>query len=214
MVTFILVRHGYSAFNKTRKFSGQCDVPLDEIGHLQAADTAKYILSNYGIDTIVSSDLSRALDTAKPIADALGLPIKLDEDLRELNTGDWTGLTFEEVAARYPESFALYCDNVGYARPDGGESYEELIARAARAMVCIAAENEGKTVLVSTHGGFIRCLRCALLGVALDEVKNVPHVANASVSVCEYENGEGRFTLVGYKDHLTNGTTEFRVSVV
>lgn len=214
MVRFIIIRHGYSAFNKARAFTGQYDAPLDEIGYKQAEDTARYVLANYQIDKIVSSDLSRAVDTARPVAKALGLPIERERELRELDTGAWTGLTFEEVAARYPDTFATFCENVGYSHPDGGESYAQLIERAARIMARLAAENEGKTVLVVTHGGFVRCLMCALENVSLDDVKTVPHVANASITVVEYENGKGTPTLVGYKDHLQGGATEFRVTVV
>lgn len=214
MVRFIIIRHGYSAFNKSRTFSGQYDVPLDEVGHRQARDAAEYILKNYRIDAIVSSDLSRAVDTAKPVADALSLPIVLDRELRELDTGKWTGLTFEEIQKRYPDTFTLYCNNVGYGHPDGGESYGQLIERSARAMARLAEKYEEKTVLVATHGGFIRCLRCALLGVSLDEVKDIPHVPNASITVAEYEKGKGTITLVGYADYLRDGVTEFRVTVV
>lgn len=212
MVTFIILRHGYSLFNKESRFSGQYNVDLDELGLRQAQDTAAYVLKNYKIDKIYSSDLQRALDTVEPIAKALGMPVEKSVKLRELDVGAWEGKTFEEVKSQYPEAFELYKTNVGIARPTDGESYAELIKRSADEMERLAKENEGKTVLVSTHGGFIRCLRCAWNNIPLEEVKNVPHVANASVSVAKYERGVGKFLILGYNEHLQDKVTEFKVN--
>ena len=69
MVKFIIVRHGYSVFNKERRFTGHVDAPLDERGIEQAKRNAEYVIANYKIDCIYSSDLSRAYHTVKPIAD-------------------------------------------------------------------------------------------------------------------------------------------------
>ena len=72
----------------------------------------------------------------------------------------------------------------------------------------IAAENEGKTVIVGTHGGIVRALRVAWMGLPLSKMQEVPHVPNSSVTVVDYENGRAEFSLVGYNDHLTEKASE------
>ena len=212
MVKFVIIRHGYSVYNKERRFTGQCDVDLDSAGLEQAQDTAKYVVENYAIDKIYSSDLKRAVDTATPIAKALNLPINTLKGLREIDVGDWEGLTFEQVRELYPKEFEHYITDVGNAYCVGGESYADLVKRANETMRRLAKENDGKTLLVSTHGGFIRCLRCAWLNLSLGEIKNIPHVGNASVTVVEFDGESANFTLIGYDGHIKNKVSESRVS--
>ena len=208
MVTFLIVRHGYSMGNKEKRFSGQMDVALDEIGLRQARSIAEYVLANFQIDVVYASDLRRAVDTVKPVAEQLHLPVKTSKSLREVDVGDWQGKLITDVEREYPESFALYKENPGLSHFDGGESYAELQQRVVRAFEKIAADNDGKTVLVGTHGGVIRTLRAAWTGTPLEKIKDIAHVPNASVTVAVYENG--RFTLenVGYCDYLSDKTTE------
>lgn len=211
-VRFVIIRHGYSQFNRSHRFSGQYDVPLDEIGIRQARSTAEYVLKNYKIDAIYSSDLSRAYETARPVAEALDMPIITSRALRELDVGKWECKTAEEIMAEYPESLSRYKENCGSARCDGGESYVELWERSVAEMDRIAAENMGKTVLVATHGGVIRCLRCAWRGIPPEELYKLPHVPNASVTVAESEGGVVRLLQEGYCGHLEDKTTELAIN--
>jgi probable phosphoglycerate mutase len=208
MVRFVIVRHGYSVTNKVKMFAGHLDAELDEIGVSQAQYLKNYICSNYHIDAIYSSDLKRAVDTVRPIADELGLEIKTEAGIRELDVGEWKGLLTTEVAERFPESYAVFLKDVGNAHPEGGESYSELAERTDEAFKRIAAENEGRTVLVATHGGVIRVLRCLWDGYCVTHAQVLPHVANASVSVAEYDNGRFRFVSVGYTGHLNDNVSQ------
>ena len=132
MVKFVIIRHGYSVSNKERMFAGQMDVKLDELGYSQAEDTAKYILENYKIDAVYSSDLCRAVDTAKPLAAALGLPVITFKELREIWAGCWEGMYISEVKEKYPEGFAKWANDVGNARCGDGETTAELIERGRK----------------------------------------------------------------------------------
>ncbi len=208
MVTFIIIRHGYSLGNKEKRFSGQMDVPLDEAGRSQAISTADYILKNFQVDSIYSSDLSRAYETVKPIADALGLEVSKYKELREVDVGDWQGKLIEDVKIEYPDSFARYKENPGLSRFDGGEGYADMMQRGRLAFEKIAAENEGKTVVVGTHGGVIRTLRAAWDNVPLDKIKEIPHVPNGSITVAEYANNSVKWLRIGYDEHLAVKTTE------
>lgn len=215
MVKFVIVRHGYSIYNKARKFTGQLDIPLDEIGLEQAKSTAGYVLENYKIDAIYSSDLIRAIDTAKPVADALGMPINTDRNLREINAGCWQGRDIEDLKVEYPEAFRKWVTDVGLARCGDGESSEEMSVRCEAVFRKIAKENEGKTVFVATHGGVVRAIRCVWMGIPLSEMKNVSHVSNSSVTVAEYDNetDTAKLTLIGYDEHLKDKVTEFTIAV-
>ena len=214
MVTFIIVRHGFSQFNQERKFTGQMDIPLTAAGLEQALQTAEYVLKTYSIDAVYSSDLCRAVDTAKPIAEALGLPIRTSKSLREMNLGVWQGMGFDEVKEKFPEKYAIHRENVGESRPTGGENYAELTERALNELHRIALENDGKTVLIATHGGLVRALRCAWLSIPLSEMKNVSHVTNASVTVAEYDAATrtAKLPIIGYDNHLGNKATEWKLS--
>ncbi len=208
MVRFIIIRHGYSQGNKEKSFSGQMDVPLDEAGFAQAKSTAEYVLKNYVVDSVYSSDLCRAVDTVKPIADALGKEVVTCKGLREVDVGDWEGMLIADVAEKYPESFASYKQTPGLARFDGGESFQEAADRTMGTMEKIAAENEGKTVVIGTHGGIVRSLQVLWSGLPMSRMQEVPMAPNSSVTVVDYENGHAEFLLVGYNEHLTEKASE------
>lgn len=204
MVKFIIVRHGYSIFNKEKRFTGQIDVPLDERGIEQAKRNAQYLLDNYKIDCIYSSDLSRAYNTVKPVAEALGLPIIPSKDLRELYIGEWEGRSIAEIRKEDPEALAFYRKRIPESCTPGGETRLQLRERITHAMAEIAAANDGKTVLIGSHGGAIRALCCAWQGYAIEEIDCVPDLGNASITVVNYDQKTDRaeFERYGYTDHL------------
>jgi len=209
MVTFIIIRHGYSQFNKEKRFTGQLNIPLDEIGISQAEATAKYVLENFNIDAIYSSDLNRAYNTAKPIADALKLPIITQKNLREINLGYWQGKTPVQVQEEFPETYKIHTETPGLTIFDGGESYMEARKRAAKAISEIAEENDGKTVVVAAHGGIIRSLLWEWN--QLGDVSETVNIPNASVTVVNYDKGKVDFLLSGYDKHLDVKTPEIKV---
>ena len=208
MTKLILIRHGFSCGNKEKKFSGQLDVSLDEIGYLQAEEISQYVINNFKVDTIYSSDLSRACDTVTPLAKALNLPVHTLKELREVDVGEWQGMLIEEVKEKYPESFNLYKAKPGVAQFDGGESYKLMLDRVNPAIEKIVKENDGKTVVIGTHGGVIRVLRSAWQNIPLENIETIPHVPNASVTVVEFIDDNPNLRLIGFNDYLSNRTTE------
>lgn len=209
MVKFVIVRHGFSKGNKEKRFSGQLDLPLDNAGLKQAESIAKYVCQNFNIDAIYSSDLIRAYDTAKPCADALGLEISTLKELREVNVGALTGVLIEEVKVRFKEAFENYRQNPGTAQFPEGESYGDMLKRALSAVEKIAAENDGKTVLIATHGGVIRSLMAHWSALPLERLSEMPLVPNASVSVAQYLDADNvTLTQIGYTDHLEDKASE------
>jgi broad specificity phosphatase PhoE len=189
MVNILLVRHAFSITNKAGCFTGRLDVPLDDIGRSQAILLSEYLRSNYKIDAIYSSDLSRVIDTVKPLSDFLGININLDPLLRETNIGRWQGKTVSEIACVEPELVEEMKKEPYYFRFPEGECESEVYQRAIASLSKIVSENEGKTVVIATHGGIIRSLLRKFLNVPPDKTDLIPLVNNASVTVIEYESG-------------------------
>lgn len=205
MTKIIIARHGYSKFNDEGRFSGQFDVELTALGEIQAKETAEYVVKNFSIDKIYSSDLVRAYKTAQIVSTQLDIPVIIDKNLRELDVGKWQGLDITQVRKLYT-SAKVYYENIGRCEPDGGEKFVDFIKRCESVFGKIATENPNKTVFVSTHGGVIRALKSALEKVDIDQVKNVPRVSNSSISIVEYQNGQGKMVVYGYDEHLKTKT--------
>lgn len=208
MTKFILVRHGQSQANLDESFAGHYNAPLTEYGHAQARATAKYVAEHYRIDAIYSSDLIRAYDTGKPASELLGIEIIPEKGLREIFEGKWSGEKFLEIARKYPEDFRVWRNDIGHARCTDGESTEELLARVRATLERIALENDGRTVLVTTHATPIRVMQTYAETGSLDAMQNIPWVTNASVSELEYDGGVWRVTRVSYDEHLGELKTE------
>lgn len=208
MTNFIIARHGHSEYNRSGTFTGQTDVALTELGIKQAELTAAYVCAEYKIDAVYSSDLSRAVNTAQPIADRLGLQIVKDSRLREIFGGLWENNKISELPELYPEDYSLYRAVPGLARCTGGESFSELQTRALEGMLDIASANDGKTVFVATHGGTLRALTSLWMGYPLERLHETPRSSNASITEVVYREGEFKVTRYALEDHLGEYATE------
>lgn len=163
----VLVRHGATANNAERRFTGQADVALSELGRRQAEALAA-ALADETFDLIVSSDLARARQTAELIAARHHARPRLDPDLREVDVGAWEGQVYAEVAAREGALLERWeSDPDTPPAPGGGESFAQLRDRAARAVARAQMECPAGSVLCVTHGGLIGVLLCHLLGIPL-----------------------------------------------
>lgn len=160
--TLYLVRHGETDYNKKHFVQGQAQIPLNEQGRFQAKEAAK----KFGvkkIDVMYSSDLIRATETAKIIAQEHKLEVILTEAFRERFFGRWQHQSGknppDEINKLLKAFYALTPDEQWHKKPfDDYESNEELIGRAFTKLRAIASEYIGKTVMVVTHGGVIRIL--------------------------------------------------------
>ena len=170
MTTLLLVRHGETDWNADGRLQGHTDRPLNDFGRLQAQRLAAG-LEDEELEAIYSSDLSRARETAEIVGGRLGLPVVLEPDLREKDWGTWEGLTPAER------------DRVELS----GESTQAHQERMLRALRRIAERHPGDgRILVVTHGGSMRRVQTAAMGMAL------PVVENCGRWLCAYENGSFR----------------------
>jgi len=170
VTTLLLVRHGETDWNAEGRLQGHTDRPLSDYGRRQARRLAEE-LEGEGLEAIYSSDLARAHETAEIVGERLGLPISLEPALREKDWGSWEGLD------------AVERDRVEFV----GESTEAHQERMLRALRRIAELHPGNgRVLVVTHGGSMRRVQTAAMGMAL------PVVENCGRWLCACENGEFR----------------------
>lgn len=202
MTTLILERHAESMANLACVFAGQSYHDLTPKGRQQAELTACHIAAHYPIDMIIASDLSRTRQTAASVSKKTGLAVHTDPELREILAGDWEGVTFDRLAELYPEKYDRWVHDIGNAGCPGGESAADLSRRILAALTRIAEENDGKTVLVVTHATPIRSAVCAFRGKPVSEMKDIPWVSNASLTVVEYENGHWNLVKTDENEHL------------
>ena len=167
----LVLRHGQSEWNADGRWQGQADPPLSDLGEEQARDAAER-LRGVEFAGVASSDLQRARRTAEILAEALGLDIAVDPALREIDVGDWTGLTRAEIEAQWPGELAAWSEGRSES-PLGGETRTHLVQRARAALTRLAAGVEpGDRLLVVTHGALIRHLDRAL-GLRPDSLGNL-----------------------------------------
>ena len=184
MTIILLARHGQSDWNASRRWQGHADRPLTEKGHEQARALAAR-LEHIELDAVYSSDLQRAADTAAEVARTQGFEVVELPQLREVDVGSWSGLTRAEAEERFPEGFARW--RVGFPGWDDGESYEAMTERVLDAVLGIARTHEGGRVLVVSHGGPIRAIHAAALGLDVHTYRRLrPVEPNARLSAVCY----------------------------
>ncbi len=184
----IVWRHGRTPWNAEKRFQGQTDVALDDIGVAQAARAAE-TLALLAPQRIVSSDLSRALATAQALGDLVSIDVVTDPDLRETHAGQWEGLTRDEIEERFPGEMERWAADPD-SRPGGGENRREVAERMAAAIGRALAETEEDgTLVVATHGGAARAAIGSLLELPPEHWAALGVLANCAWSVLEENRG-------------------------
>jgi glucosyl-3-phosphoglycerate phosphatase len=185
-----LVRHGETEWNATKRAQGQADVPLNEAGRLQAQVAAAQ-LDGVNLAGVYSSDLSRAIDTAEPIARAHGLEVVTDQAFREIDQGEWEGLGLEEIRARWPD---LWGPARHYVQRPGGESPEQVQKRALEGMARVVERHKG-TVAIVSHGGTIRWIVADALGYNLEGSARIRGLSNGGAVAMDATLNNGHLEL-------------------
>ncbi|GLY01481.1 MULTISPECIES: histidine phosphatase family protein [Actinoplanes] len=176
MTRLIVWRHGNTDWNAVGRFQGQTDIGLNDRGRRQAAEAAA-LLARKKPDALVSSDLSRAADTAAALAALTGLTVRHDERLRERSFGRWQGLTAQEVAEQSPEEYSLWKAGREVVGVDV-ESADDLSKRVSEGLQDAARQAPGGTIVVATHGGAARYGVAQLLGWPAEQVRTLRGLQN------------------------------------
>ncbi|WP_371481898.1 bifunctional RNase H/acid phosphatase [Kitasatospora sp. NBC_00315] len=202
--TFVLLRHGETALTPEKRFSGSggSDPELSERGRWQAERAAEAMAARGSVQAVVSSPMRRTRQTAETVAARLGLDVRIEEGLRELDFGDWEGLTFAEARERHPADLDAWLGSAK-AKPTGGsESFTTLTHRVGVARDKILARYVGRTVLVVSHVSPIKTLVRLALGAPPDALYRMELSAAAVSAVQYYTDGNASLRLLNDTSHL------------
>lgn len=195
-----LLRHGRTEFNAAGRMQGHLDTQLTDEGRAQAAAAAP-LLAGFPFDRIITSDLSRAHDTAVTVAGATGLPVSVDKRLRETHLGEWQGRTVTEIEQSDPGAIASWRSDPRWS-PPGGESRVDVVARSLPVIEELDAEYAGdpeeRSVLLVAHGGMIAGLVCGLLHLPQSAWPVIGGMGNAKWAVVARRDDHPRWRLSGY----------------
>lgn len=159
--TITLVRHGETSWNALGKFQGCNDIELSNEGIQQAQYLSKRFVNNF--DHIYTSPLKRARQTAEIICQGSNTTLMVASDLREINFGDWEGLTREEIEANFPEKFIEWRnDEINGPMCGGDLSLKKASIRSEKAILEIAKKHQGENIIIVAHGGIIKA---GLIGI-------------------------------------------------
>ena len=200
----LLVRHGQTDWNIARRFQGQSDIPLNKVGQKQAMTLANR-LSKQPIDAIYSSDLQRAMETSKVITQMSVCKPELRSDprLREINFGDWEGLTYNEIKEKYHDVLVARENDVYKNAPTNGETLEQLTIRVQSMIDELYAKHKDQTVLVVAHGGVLQILLCLALKLNPTMYWQF-HLSTASLSEIAFYPDGAMLNLLNDTSHLSN----------
>ncbi len=200
----VFIRPGETDWNLTGRWQGWLAIPLNELGRQQVQRLAGFV-RNIGLSVLYSSDNRRAVDTAEILTQMLGFAPIYDERLRERHIGHWQGLILPEVRGWYPEEYsAMIADLDNYRIPGGGESLNDVRARALEALKDILANGEAMdgspSIAIVTHTTALRTMLAELVPDA--DLTNTNFGNSSVTSVMRNDDGSWKLTAANDTGHL------------
>ena len=174
-LTVLLIRHGETALNAEARFRGRCDVELNDRGRRQAEALARGLPRSFPIGHIYSSPLKRCLETARPLATALGLAVVAEPRLIDLDYGEWQGRLIAEVAAQFPQDYAAWLAGDLSFRFPGGELLGAPAERLRSFIDDAIERHQGEVVATVTHNVLCQMATCLLLDKPPESFQSVRH---------------------------------------
>jgi len=169
--TLYLIRHGETEGSHERRYKGTLDVPLSALGAKQAEATGLYMKQKgYEPGIIFSSPLSRALRSAELVAGHFGLTTQTVEGLRERDFGAWEGMSFDEIAEKWPEAFSSWAHDPLKFSPLDGESTLEVRDRVVPVVEKLLHSSKAESIAIVAHGGVNRVILCHYTGMPLENI--------------------------------------------
>lgn len=204
MTTVYLIRHAEAEGNIYRRFHGHFDAYVTPNGYTQL-DCLRRRFISIKLDAIYTSDLIRAKETAKAVLGEKQIPFKIVPELREIFGGDWEDRPWGEFHITTPEECRTWDSEFHNHRCPGGESVKELYDRAVSTVLKIVRENSGKSIVIVSHGAFIRCFMTYALGNGVSDIEKTGWVDNTAVSLFEFdEKLTPKIIYTGDTTHLTD----------
>ncbi|WP_328627998.1 bifunctional RNase H/acid phosphatase [Streptomyces sp. NBC_00353] len=202
--TFVLLRHGETALTPEKRFSGSggSDPELSAAGRHQAERVAESLAARGTIQEIISSPLRRCRETAATVGARLGLPVQIEDGLRETDFGAWEGLTFAEVRERYGPDLDAWLASTRTPPTGGGESFAEVARRVSATRDRLTTRHAGRTVLLVTHVTPIKTLARLALGAPPESLFRMELSAASLSAVAYYADGNASLRLLNDTSHL------------
>lgn len=163
MTRIVLIRHGQTEWNKVDRFRGRADLELNEAGASQAEALACR-LASWPIAAVYSSPSRRAMQTARPVAQRLGIEVRPDNDLIDIDFGSWQGLSLEEAAAKDGALCKQWIDNPHLVKFPHGESLGDVRSRVDSLLRRVLVEHPQQTVALVSHKVVCKVLVCSIIG--------------------------------------------------
>lgn len=203
----LAIRHGETAWNVDTRIQGHLDIPLNETGQWQARRLARALAARDAIHAVYTSDLLRAHDTARAIADATGAPLATHAGLRERSFGVFEGKTYAEIESTWPEESERWRKRELHWAPSGGESLVQVRARIERTLHELVARHPDEQIVLVAHGGVMDQLYRLATGQDL-QAPRTWQLTNTAVNRLLWTS-EG-LTLVGWADtsHLEDDSLD------
>lgn len=195
-----LLRHGESEWNILNKIQGQKNTNLTDRGIIQAKQAAKRLMHEK-IDTIFSSDLNRAFDTAKVIGEFLNLDVNSLKELREISFGVWEGLTTNEIKEKYRNEHIVWMTKPHNLILPNAESLIDLQERLLGIVNNLIKKNSNKNILIVSHGASIKALILGILGIDIS-MYNKLSISNTGLSIIEYRDYSPVLKLLNDTSHF------------
>ena len=197
--TILLIRHGQTDWNLQGRMQGHEDIPLNEMGRMQAQALAERLV-RWPIQAIYSSDLQRSSATANAIGKAHNIEPMLLSEWRERDLGALSGLTRQEARAQFAESVNLH--NRTQVRPPDGETHQALLKRGFAAFNDIADKHTDEMVAVVSHGGLLHVLVAHLIGLPNDEYGRFTMRGNTGLTIVELHGDKIVVACINDTSHL------------
>ena len=208
MTKVYLIRHAEAEGNVYRRVHGHYDSHLTPRGRKQIeALTERF--KDVSIDAVYSSDLTRAIKTAEPIAQTHGLEVVTSKNLRECAHGIWEDVTWGDCEWIEPEQYNYYLNDPAKWKTTGSEGFYPLQRRITKKILDLSADNDGKTIVIVSHGYAIRAFMCGVYGYESNEISQLPHCDNAAVSYLEIEKSNIDLKYFGDCSHLDPSISTF-----
>ncbi|OGQ05606.1 MAG: hypothetical protein A2W61_02090 [Deltaproteobacteria bacterium RIFCSPLOWO2_01_44_7] len=181
----LIVRHGQTDWNPTRKVMGQNSIGINARG-IQQAQNLKEWLKPISIDAVYSSPMPRALQTAEIVIEGRNnLEVQPEKGLAEIDYGDWVGLNFDEVEERYNEIYNAYRFKASKVKIPGGEAVVDVQKRVVASVEKIRTKHQDQKVLIVSHADVIKAMLLHYLKLPLDHLQAVG-CDNGSLSIYRF----------------------------
>lgn len=196
-----LLRHGETVASQTGGYCGALDLPLTPAGEAMAAAFAEHYQS-LPWQAVFVSPLQRAVATARPLCQAIGLAMQERSGLREIQYGEWEGQTADQVKTHFAEDYLRWLTEPAWNPPTGGETSVQIASRAALVLAEIEQTYTTGNVLVVSHKATLRIMLCSLLGIDLGRYRDRLELPVASLSLVRFDVHGPLLVKHGDRSHL------------